>query len=84
MEVLVGAPTGKLQKLREDVLRLFVVIELDEHIAKEAIALRQKHRLKLPDAIIWSSARLNNALLVTRNSKDFPADDPGIRIPYQI
>jgi hypothetical protein len=23
-----------------------------------------------------------SALLVTRNTKDFPADDPGVRMPY--
>ena len=71
MEVLVGAPTEQLRKIREDFLRQFAVIELDERVAREAIALRQEHRLKLPDAIIWASARLKDALLVTRNSKDF-------------
>jgi predicted nucleic acid-binding protein len=41
-------------------------------------------RLKLPDAIGWASARLNEALLVTRNTKDFPAHESGVRIPYQV
>ena len=84
MEVLVGAPTEQLRNVREDFLRQFAVIELDERVAREAVALRQEHRLKLPDAIIWASARLKDALLVTRNSKDFPSREPGIRIPYQV
>ena len=38
-------------QLREDFLRQFPVIELDDEVAREAIALRQKYKLKLPDAI---------------------------------
>jgi predicted nucleic acid-binding protein len=84
IEVLVGAPTDALRRVREDFLRLFPVIELDEAVAHEAIKLRQEHKLKLPDAIIWASARLNNALLITRNARDFDAREPGIRVPYQL
>jgi predicted nucleic acid-binding protein len=84
MEVLVGAPTPALLKVREDFLRQFSIVELDERVAREAIALRQEYRLKLPDAIIWASARQNDVLFVTRNTKDFPHNDPGIRIPYQL
>jgi predicted nucleic acid-binding protein len=84
MEVLVGAPTEDLGKVRERFLRHFSVVELDERVARDAIGLRQERRLKLPDAIIWASARLNGALLVTRNAKAFPAHEPGVRIPYQV
>ena len=84
MEVLVGAPTDTLRRVREDFLRLFRVIELDVAVAREAIELRQEYKLKLPDAIIWASARLNNALLITRNARDFDAREPGIRIPYRL
>jgi predicted nucleic acid-binding protein len=84
MEVLVGAPTVELRKTRENFLRQFPLVELDELIAREAIALRQAHRLKLPNAIVWASARLREALLVTRNSKDFPSRNPGIRMPYRL
>ena len=84
MEVLVGAPGEELREVRENSLRRFPIVELDEQVAREAIALRQEHRLKLPDAIIWASARLNSAMLVTRNTKDFPMRDPGIRAPYRV
>ena len=83
IEVLVGAPSDMLRRIREDFLRQFPVIELDEVVAREAIKLRQEHKLKLPDSIIWASARLNNALLVTRNTKDFDPREPSIRIPYR-
>ena len=84
MEVLVGAPSENLRKMREDFLRHFSIIELDERVARDAISLRQKGRLKLPDAIIWASARLKSALVVTRNTKDFPTDEPEVRLPYQV
>jgi len=84
IEVLVGAPGEEPRKVRENFLRRFPIVELDERIAWEAIALREEHRLKLPDAIIWASARLNSALLVTRNTNDFPLHDPGIRAPYRL
>ena len=40
--------------------------------------------MKLPDAIIWASAQANGLLFVTRNTKDFPANDPGMRMPYRV
>ena len=84
MEVLIGAQTPALSQIRESFLRQFPIIELDENVARTAITLRQKYKVKIPDSIIWASARINNALLVTRNSKDFDPHEPGIRIPYQL
>jgi hypothetical protein len=60
------------------------MIELDASVAREANSLRRQHRLKLPGAIIWAAARLKESLLVTRDSRDSPIGDPGIRVPYQI
>lgn len=84
MEVLIGVDDSELREVREEFLRLFRIVELDEAVAREAIGLRKKHRLKLPDAIVWAGARLNDAILVTRNSKDFRSSDPSIRIPYRL
>ncbi len=42
MEVLVGAPSENLRKMREDFLRHFSIVELDERVARDAISLRQK------------------------------------------
>ncbi len=84
METLIGARGEAQWKIRENFLRQIPIVELDEPVAREAIVLRRQYRLKLPDAIIWASARLNSALLVTRNVKDFPAGDPGIRAPYRL
>ena len=82
MEVLAGPRNDD----EEDVIELFVrdfrVVELTRQVARSAVQIRRAHRVRLPDAIIWASARVESALLVTRNTKDFPADDPGVRRPY--
>jgi predicted nucleic acid-binding protein len=83
IEVLTGARNSEDQNRVENLLDYFEVIELDEPVAREAISLRQQHRIRLPDAIIWAAARLKDSLLVTRDAKDFPIGDPGIRVPYQ-
>ena len=57
---------------------------LDLAIAERAIKLRRTHRMRLPDAIIWATAQIHQAVLVTRNTKDFHATWTGIRIPYQL
>ena len=63
-------------------LRDFRVVELTRGIARDAVEIRRHMRTRLPDAIIWATARAESALLVTRNTKDFPKDDPGVRVPY--
>ena len=83
MEVLVGAADGMEIGTRA-FLAGFELIGLDEAIAERAVDLRRRRRMKLPDAIIWASAQTEGRLLVTRNTKDFPGDDPGVRIPYVV
>lgn len=61
----------------------FGLDEIDEEIALRAGALRRERpRLKSPDAVILATAQLRGRVLVTRNTKDFPASMPGIRVPY--
>lgn len=69
----------------ERFLSAFDVDELDPEIARRAAALRRERpRLKSPDAIILASAQVRGRILVTRNIKDFPANMPGIRVPYTL
>jgi len=82
MEVLVGAYDEAEVDVIEMFLRDFRTVEITRAVAREAIEIRKAHRMRLPDAIIWATARSESALLVTRNTKDFPRDEPGIRIPY--
>lgn len=83
IEVLVGAEPETESALRA-FLNEFSVIPIDSAVAENAVALRKHRRLRLADAIIWSSAQTTGRLFVTRDVKDFPADDPGVRIPYEI
>ena len=86
MEVQVGVHTGAEgdQTVIDQFLSKFTVVPIDMAVSARAVALRQKTRIKLPDAIIWATAQVENRLLVTRNSKDFPAKHPGVRIPYLV
>ncbi len=83
IEVMVGAPADAEQATR-DFLAGFLLIVLDDDVAALAARLRRAHRIKLPDAIVWACARARGLLLVTRDSKGFPTDDPGVRIPYTV
>ncbi len=63
----------------------FGLDEIDDEISHRAAALRRERpRLKSPDAIILATAQIRGRVLITRNTKDFPAEMPGIRIPYTI
>ena len=81
IEVMVGA-SGVLEGPTRDFLSRFHLIGLDASVAAKAVELRRSHKMKLPDAVIWASAQANGMLLVTRNTKDSPGDEPGVRNPY--
>ncbi len=83
MEVIVGAPKDAEEPTRTFLSR-FRIVALDPLVAERAVKLRQDHRIKLPDAIVWASAQTEQRLFVTRNTKDFPTEDPGVRLPYRI
>ena len=66
-------------------LQGFAIDEIDREIATRAAALRrQRARLRSPDAIILATALVRGRVLITRNTKDFPAAMPGIRVPYTL
>lgn len=83
MEVMVGADDD-LESATRNFLSSFDVVAFDGQIAERAVDLRRRHRIKLPDAVIWATAQVQARLLVTRNTKDFPGDDPGVRAPYRL
>ena len=59
----------------EAIIRQFiqdsVVFELTDDIKEESASLRKHNGLKLPDAVIAATAKLNKLELLTRNEKDF-------------
>ncbi|MDR0243445.1 MAG: type II toxin-antitoxin system VapC family toxin [Burkholderia sp.] len=83
MEVLVGTSAQNEAPIRAW-LSSFDVIALDSAVANRAVTIRKERRIRLPDAIVWASAQVNGLLLVSRNTKDFPASEPGVRMPYKL
>jgi predicted nucleic acid-binding protein len=83
MEVLFGAPP-KVEEATRAFLAGFNVIGLDDEIAGRAVALRRRYGIKLPDAVVWAAADVNSLLLVTRDTKDFRENLPGVRVPYTL
>jgi predicted nucleic acid-binding protein len=84
MEILVGAAEGDEESEIREFLRRFEVHPVHEGIAERAVAIRRREKIRLPDAIIWATAQHLGFLLVTRNTRDFPRNDPGVRIPYRV
>lgn len=83
IEVMAGAEADLVEPTRT-YLNGYAVVGLDDLIAERAASVRQSRRMKLPDAVIWATSQTTGRLLVTRNTKDFPADDPGVRSPYRL
>jgi predicted nucleic acid-binding protein len=55
---------------------------LSDEIVQHVIGIRQKKRIKLPDAIIAATAMHYSATLVTRNTKDFNSLDLEVYNPF--
>ena len=83
MEVMAGTNEDDRETVQSFLSR-FQQVDIDAGVAEIAVDIRRNSRMRLPDAIIWASARRESALLVTRNTRDFPSDAPGIRVPYDL
>ena len=83
MEVMCGGELDLADTTR-GFLNRFALIRIDQVIAGRAVVLRRERHLKLPDAIILATSFETGLMLVTRNTKDFGGQLPGIRIPYRV
>lgn len=83
IETLVGA-TEDDAEVRDFLSTHFEIISLDMAVAEKTVLLRRAHRVRLPDAIIWATALVNGATLVSRNTKDFDPAWEGVRVPYTV
>jgi len=82
-EILAGESLETRDTVRE-IIAPFEIVELDARIAAAAADIRHRSRMKLVDAYILATAQVNGAILITRNTEDFPAAMPGIRVPYTL
>ena len=80
-ELLAGVPLEERDTVQRTIAS-FEIVELDARIASAAADIRYRSRMKLMDAYILATAQISGAILITRNIKDFPANIPGIRVPY--
>ena len=83
MEVMAGTSEVDESPIRSFLLS-FRVLPLTQDVAEQSFALRRQRKIKLPDAIIEATARVNDRILMTRNTRDFPAEESGISIPYVL
>ena len=82
-EILAGEALER-RNVVQQAIAPFEVVEIDARIASAAADIRNRTRMKLLDAFILATAQVNGAILISRNTKDFPANLPGIRVPYTI
>lgn len=83
IEVLVGIDSEHHSAITP-FLKTFQIVPIDLSIAQLSIEIRKTYKFKTPDALIFATAQQCNALLVTRNTKDFKKSLPIIRIPYEV
>lgn len=82
-EILAGEALETRDTIRE-LIAPFEVVEIDARIATAAADIRHRSKMKLMDAYILATAQVSGSILITRNTKDFPAEMPGIRVPYTL
>jgi len=83
IEVMAGSTAGDEDQTREFLLS-FDTLPLTAEVADLAFQVRRNRKIKLPDAIVQATAESAGRVLVTRNTRDFPPNMPGVRIPYQV
>lgn len=83
IEVLVGAGAEETN-VRDFLQTYFTIIPVDQTVAELAVQIRRAYKIRLPDAIIWATAKAQRTFLVTRNTKDFNPSWEDIYLPYTI
>jgi len=83
MEVLVGCRAEETLAV-ESWLESFDRLAIDQAVAALTVTLRQRHGLKIPDAIILATAQHHELQLVTRNVRDFPLALGLVLHPYVL
>ncbi|MDQ6958812.1 MAG: type II toxin-antitoxin system VapC family toxin [Mariprofundaceae bacterium] len=84
MKVLAGAFSEEEEIKLRAFLSRFTVLSVNMDVSEKAVELRRQYRMHLPDTIIWATAMCDSALLVSRNTRDFPSGHPGVRLPYHL
>ncbi len=86
MEVLAGADSPQEEQAARSLLASFRIVELDGTLSESVVTLRKSHhkKIKLPDAIIYATAKSEACPLITRNIKDFGTAAGDVIEPYVL
>lgn len=68
------------EKLVKQLVSKFRLLEIDEQIGERTVEIRRKKKIKLPDAIIYATAMVNDCELITANVRDFSGLGGGVEI----
>jgi len=80
-EFMVGLKQEAQRQAADHIIdALFEIVHSDREICHEAAALRRAVRLKLPDAMIYATARAGGGVLITRD-KDFDEKGGDVYVP---
>jgi len=61
------------------------IFGINDKVIQETIKIRKQYRIKLPDALIAATAKVNNLVLLTRNINDFKnIDNLNIVNPHEL
>jgi predicted nucleic acid-binding protein len=71
IEVLSFNAPEQHYKTLSDFINDATVLDLTKNVVEASIDIRQKHKTKLPDAIIAATALVYDLVLISRNNSDF-------------
>lgn len=84
IELLSGAYESLEEQIIREFLHEFRIINMNPTIADQAVTIRKEFNMKIPNAIIYASAKEHSTRLITRNTRDFKSSWSDIKIPYTI
>ena len=86
LEVLSGADTPQEELDARSLMAGFRLVELDGPLSERVLIVRKAHhkKIKLPDAIIYATAKSEACRLITRNTKDFGIAAGDVIEPYTL
>lgn len=82
IEFLTGVPYPYIEKAKGFLEDMFEIIYPEQAVYEMTVQLRREQRLKLPDAMIYATAKTEGVVLVTRNTNDFDGNQPDVHVPY--
>ena len=71
IEVLGFKTTARNYQILSEFMYDATILDLSNSVVEKCIEIRQKHKIKLPDAIITSTALVYDLVIISRNVSDF-------------